>query len=142
MKKCSHCHSLKPLTDFNFRNVKTGRRQARCKICTRRDIMKAYYKNRKPYLTYRSKRNKLLRKIAIKYQYDYLLRHPCVDCGINEPVVLQFDHVRGVKRANVSEIVSQGFTLHTIKLEIAKCEVRCANCHIRKQPVSMDITQH
>lgn len=52
----------------------------------------------------------------------------CVDCGYNaHPAALQFDHVRGVKVAAVARLVHSAWP--TILEEIAKCDVRCANCH-------------
>jgi hypothetical protein len=62
---------------------------------------------------------------------QYLLDHPCVDCGEVDPIVLDFDHLRD-KRWDVSFMVAKGFAWSTIELEIAKCQVRCANCHARK----------
>jgi len=44
--------------------------------------------------------------------------------------VLEFDHVRGVKRAEVAQMA--GYSLKAARDEIAKCEVRCGNCHRRK----------
>lgn len=61
----------------------------------------------------------------------YLAAHPCVDCGESDPVVLEFDHVRGVKEFNISCAVQCGYGMHRINLEIAKCEIRCCNCHRR-----------
>ena len=61
----------------------------------------------------------------------YLRDHPCVDCGESDPVVLQFDH-RGAKRANIARMLKDGFTWRQIEDEIAKCDVRCGNCHRRK----------
>ena len=68
----------------------------------------------------------------LKFCHEYLVAHPCVDCGITDIVVLQFDHVRGKKRGNVSSMARAGVSLSTLNTEIAKCEIRCANCHIRK----------
>jgi hypothetical protein len=63
--------------------------------------------------------------------WTYLGDHPCVDCGETDPVVLQFDHL-GNKAGSVSHMLRQGFQWRVIELEIAKCEVRCGNCHRRK----------
>ena len=35
----------------------------------------------------------------------YKAAHPCADCGIVDPIVLEFDHVRGQKLFNIG---SQG----------------------------------
>ena len=63
----------------------------------------------------------------------YLLEHPCVDCGESDPVVLDFDHVRGRKVANVSVLVVEGYDWKSVSAEISKCVVRCANCHRRRE---------
>jgi len=60
---------------------------------------------------------------------DYVAIHSCIDCGERDPVVLPFDHVRGTKQDNVSDIVRDGLGLETIKTEIEKCEVVCYNYH-------------
>lgn len=60
----------------------------------------------------------------------YYATHPCVDCGESDPVVLHFDHVRGTKIHNVSRMV-RTHNWRKVAAEIAKCEVRCANCHTR-----------
>ena len=46
-----------------------------------------------------------------------------------DPRVLDFDHVRGVKKHNVSDLKSMHFCWETIQAEIEKCDVRCSNCH-------------
>lgn len=52
----------------------------------------------------------------------------CVDCGYNEnSVALDFDHVRGSKVKNVGEMSNH--TWKKVEAEMAKCEIRCANCH-------------
>ena len=76
-------------------------------------------------------------KTSVRKQKEYLSRYlkevkeknPCMDCKIWYPYyVMDFDHVRGRKHKNVSELID---TLSKKKIdeEIAKCEVVCSNCH-------------
>ena len=64
--------------------------------------------------------------------YAYLSSHPCVDCGQTDIRCLEFDHVRGNKTTTISDLIQRAASWSTIEAEIAKCEVRCANCHRRK----------
>tara|TARA_R110002020_G_scaffold65290_4_gene172469 strand:- start:402 stop:746 length:345 start_codon:yes stop_codon:yes gene_type:complete len=56
----------------------------------------------------------------------------CVDCGESDPLVLDFDHVKGKKRKAIADMISRSYSIETIKKEIRKCEIRCANCHRKK----------
>ena len=47
-------------------------------------------------------------------------------------MVLEFDHVGDDKVANVSSLARRSAAWERIEAEIAKCEVRCANCHRRR----------
>jgi hypothetical protein len=60
-----------------------------------------------------------------------LERTPCIDCGVNDPQVLEFDHV-GDKTRAVSDLVYRETSLDRLRQEINQCEVRCANCHRRQ----------
>jgi len=54
----------------------------------------------------------------------------CSDCkGFYPACVMDFDHVRGKKMANIAQMVTSGYSLKTLMAEIAKCELVCANCH-------------
>jgi hypothetical protein len=56
----------------------------------------------------------------------------CVDCGERDPILLEFDHRDGgVKIANVSRMMAL-HTWSTVLIEIAKCDIRCVNCHRRR----------
>lgn len=63
----------------------------------------------------------------------YLDDHPCVDCGEDDPRVLQFDHRDpSEKKGSVSSMVTNGVSLDIVQQEVAKCDVRCCNCHRKK----------
>lgn len=63
------------------------------------------------------------------YIKDYLSKHPCIDCGNSDIRVLEFDHVKGIKLANISNASRNAWKLDRLKEEINKCEIRCCNCH-------------
>lgn len=60
--------------------------------------------------------------------WDYLLTHPCVDCGIGDPRVLQADHIADNKRATITKLLTNA-SWATVLMELEKCEIRCANCY-------------
>ena len=63
---------------------------------------------------------------------EYLITHladGCVDCGESDIRVLDFDHVRGDKESTIADLVRRGAGMAKLKAEVAKCEMRCRNCH-------------
>jgi hypothetical protein len=67
----------------------------------------------------------------VEFVYGYLASNPCADCGLADPLVLEFDHV-GEKRGAVMTLAWDGYSLASIIREIAHCEVRCCNYHRRR----------
>lgn len=59
--------------------------------------------------------------------------HPCQDCGVRYPYyVMQLDHRPGEdKWCNPSQLRTKG-SLTKAKLELAKCDPVCANCHAER----------
>ena len=55
---------------------------------------------------------------------------PCMDCGNSySPWVMEFDHRNPEdKSGNINQIIQKG-NWDTLKQEIEKCDVVCANCH-------------
>ncbi len=53
-------------------------------------------------------------------------------CGEGDQRVLEFDHVRGEKIESISQLINRGRAWGTIRSEIKKCQILCANCHRRK----------
>lgn len=111
-KTCPSCREDLPTSAFSIRNSSPDGFQHSCKKC---------HGEQKAEIRLRRRR----------FIWDYLLSHPCVDCGESDPTVLDFDHVRGTKIENVCTMLCRGQTLDRIKEEMDKCEVRCANCHRR-----------
>lgn len=123
MKVCTKCHKEKQETEFNWRNKEKGTRQWVCRECHSSYLKEHYKKNPKTYLD-SSKKTK--QKVS-----DFIRQaknKPCVDCGIQYPYyVMDFDHL-GDKKFNLSGGARTG-SLEKVTLEIAKCDVVCANCH-------------
>ena len=103
-----------------------------CKKCHRQYVNKHYADNREVYIRRALDRNDRIRAQLREYLSDCLATHPCVDCGECDMVVLQFDHVRGKKLYGVGEMIRRISSLASVKAEIEKCDVVCANCHIRR----------
>tara|TARA_R100000234_G_C5001769_1_gene180629 strand:+ start:2952 stop:3314 length:363 start_codon:yes stop_codon:yes gene_type:complete len=91
---------------------------------------KRHYEANKQKIKDRSKkRNREQRKKNKEYIAFVKSMLSCVDCGEDNPVLLDFDHVRGEKKSNISDMANQSYSIETIQKEIDKCEPRCANCH-------------
>jgi 5-methylcytosine-specific restriction endonuclease McrA len=93
---------------------------------------KKAYRARRDYYITNNVRLKTERRLRyIQRVLEYLIEHPCVDCGENDPVVLDFDH-KSDKVASISYLLGTVAGWERVEKEIEKCEVRCANCHRRK----------
>jgi 5-methylcytosine-specific restriction endonuclease McrA len=92
-----------------------------------------YDKNKAAYKMAAKRHDKIKAEQIRSYVAGYLSRHPCLDCGEPDPIVLEFDHrVRNSKVFNIGDAIQKGFALTKVVAEIEKCDVRCANCHRRK----------
>ncbi len=69
-------------------------------------------------------------KTNFTWLWNYLLEHPCTVCTERDPLVLEFHHTADDKTACVSSMMWNA-GLDTLKTEVAKCDVVCANCHKR-----------
>lgn len=65
-----------------------------------------------------------------RYIFSVKYNGCCVDCGNDDWRVLDFDHKDpSEKSCSVSSMIWNGSGMDALKAEIAKCELRCANCH-------------
>jgi len=126
---CRVCLEVKPLVDFPLRSLKKQTRQWICLACQRTYTKSWYGRNRQRQIA-NAARNNIKRRKRTRAKVR-AFRVACIDCGETNPLLLDFDHMRD-KLANISQLVQSGLSWATIKAEIDKCEVRCANCHARK----------
>lgn len=131
-KRCYDCGLVKLINEFAFHNKSKGTRQARCRACHAKYRRAHYVRNRATYIEqevarvrgYRDQNRPLIR--------EYLRAHPCVDCGETDIVVLDFDHRDPLVKAHNVMVLAMHKGWARVLAEIAKCDVRCANCHRRR----------
>ena len=112
-KTCTTCGETKPLEDFNRRTTSRDGRQPRCRACTSAA-------DRVPRGRVEQNRRAV---------WAHLKTHPCVDCGESDLVVLDFDHRDPTQKIQTVAALTRTAPLAVLLAEIAKCDVRCGNCH-------------
>jgi hypothetical protein len=127
-KYCPQCREVKSVEQFAKHANRPDGLQSTCKDCQHKKA-KLYFQNNKAKFNERNKRGRVARRQFIA---GYLKDKQCQDCGIANPVVLTFDHVRGKKVEAIANMVNRYYPLPIILEEIAKCEIRCFNCHMIK----------
>jgi hypothetical protein len=124
VRRCGRCGLDLPIELFN--RLRDGH-QWWCRRC-----FAAYFRERGDLHRRQSGAAKAVRQHALRaHVLEHLTRHPCADCGEVDPVVLEFDHVTE-KIASISSLVADTATQDSVDVEIARCEVVCANCHRRR----------
>jgi hypothetical protein len=142
MKSCNVCNKEKDLTDFRARDRnKNGiiYYHTKCKSCENEDSKarhKRYYAARPDYHRAKTIAAKIPNKLKV---IEYLKTHSCVDCGNSDFRVLEFDHRNPEDKLEaISSLLRKGRPWEVIESEIAKCDVRCANCHRIKTATDYD----
>jgi hypothetical protein len=124
MKTCSKCKQSKDESEFHQNKTKKDGLQYNCKEC-QKIIIRQHYKDNE--LKYKVKAKQTDERI--KELIQDAKSKPCMDCGKSYPsYVMDFDHREPhLKEFNIGSYTKNG--INQIRLEIAKCDVVCANCH-------------
>ena len=133
---CRGCGNKYPETDFpTFRDRDKDKTYHRwtCKPCGDA-VNKAYradWFKKNPDYTKNYKWKGIGGLVAQKKAIvDKAKSDPCVDCGNKFPAVaMDFDHVRGEKKAGIAQMVGQNWSVELLIKEMEKCELVCACCH-------------
>ena len=133
MIRCRLCSEDKLETEFSFKNKPKATRHTLCKSCNRTYCAGHYQENAEKYKK-RAVANSIARREPMHLKlFVYLSQHPCVDCDETDPIVLELDHRESAEKLhNLSRMWYNGYSWKKIEQEIAKCDVRCANCHRRR----------
>ncbi len=132
LRKCIRC-GWKDESEFNIRDTKRGLLQYVCRDCQQQQGRDRYAGNKENVLEInRQSTQKSQARTAIFIQ-EYLANKFCVDCGESDMAVLTFDHIRGEKKYNISDMISRGYNVETIRRELEKTEIVCFNCHMRRE---------
>ncbi len=105
-------------SEFPIRDARTGRVHTICRACRRGYCRSYYWRNNTEVKARKRERLKALRARNRSFVEDHFLTHPCIDCGLLDPLVMEFDHVRGRKRTDVSTLVRDAAALAVIRAEI------------------------
>jgi hypothetical protein len=131
-RRCCTCGETKPAEQFAMKDKSRNLRATKCRGCQRVYSREHYRRNRAKYISKAARRSKRERENNRQRLFDYLIDHPCIDCGETDPLVLDFDHRDSkTKRGTVSRLASR-LSWTNLEREIAQCDVRCANCHRRR----------
>jgi len=126
-KYCPKCRDTKATDEFARNKARPDGLAASCKKCNS-DYKKLHYAVNKDKVVAKVKARK---QELIDKCWKYKSEHACADCGLVDPVVMEFDHISD-KTMGIAEMVQQGYSWDNVLKEIEKCELVCANCHRRR----------
>jgi hypothetical protein len=135
-KLCYTCREVKELTDFNKSKCRKDGLNSICRDCSKARSKRYYRENRAHHKKVTLERGKKQKERNRRFVFDYLCEHPCIDCGEADPIVLEFDHLpEHGKSMDISRMVFTGYSIESIKTEIKRCDVVCANCHKKRTSI-------
>lgn len=129
MKQCSACKETKELSKFNNKSASHDGKQSICRECNKERSKRYYRENREKHKQVALENKRKYRSENNRRVWEILEASSCVDCGNDNPRVLEFDHIAGNKEGDVGRMLCSNVGWTRIKKEIEKCEIVCANCH-------------
>lgn len=130
MRRCGRCGQFKPIDNFAWRRRSKEQLDNYCRPCRAAYKQEHYAANRQRYIDLASRRKRVLAVQRAEYLIEFFRSHHCVDCGEQDPLVLEFDH-RGDKVFDIATGLRDR-SWQALLAEMAKCDVICSNCHRRR----------
>ena len=130
--RCSACQLEQAVARFSFDDQRLGTLNSYCRACQAAYRRAHYVANKPDYIRRAIAQVRERHETCQREVMRYLATHPCVDCGLTNPVVLEFDHRDPAEKLmNVGTMMASR-RWQRVRAEIDKCDVRCANCHRRR----------
>lgn len=95
-----------------------------------KEISHKHFENNKEYY---HQRTHARRRVIRQFMLDIKSKLGCSRCPERDPVCLNFHHKDPkTKSGQLADAINEGWSKKKILDEIAKCEVLCANCHLKE----------
>jgi hypothetical protein len=102
MRRCGRCGESKSTDSIAWRRKGRGQLDNYCRPCRAEYKQEHYRANKQRYVDNAAKRRRTEMEARMGFLLDFFSDNPCVDCGENDPVVLEFDHL-GDKEFNITK---------------------------------------
>lgn len=112
MQKCPKCNENYDSQFFHNSKSRKTCKALYCKRCERKRVDELRAGNKQKFL-------------------EFLKTQACIDCGNNNPIVLELDRreKKAARKYSIGVMLQDRVSWKRVQEEIAKCDVRCANCH-------------
>lgn len=133
-KKCCRCKEFLPVTEFGG-ITKIADYCRPCKRIVEKTNHSKNIEKRRAQNNAAAARRYLRNRLLLD---DYCVGKSCIDCGEDDPIVFEFDHIdQSTKREPISDMLGSHNWENSILPELEKCVIRCANCHRKRTALQL-----
>lgn len=94
MRRCGRCQGMETVCGLRVAAASSRQLDNLCRICTAAYKQEHYVANRRRYIDSAQARTRIVASERAGFLIEFFPTHPCVDCGEDDALVLEFDHLR------------------------------------------------
>lgn len=126
LKTCSHCAETKPVSEYQFKNQKTGKLKAHCTACNRLKQQAHYRSNPEQYVQRAARNNERYRERNQALRDQALEGQHCSFCGTKED--LTFYSGPDLQTQPVHMAVHSAVSQQAVLESLGRATVVCRGC--------------